>query len=115
MGIWFPDILWYFNRPLLATPESRADSFSFMCAHLFSPSVMAVNPIRELHWPVKRNAIGWLAEVTFAVQRRRLSCLQILTCRGRGRKKKSLFSQPRYEKVTFAGVVWRPERMERER
>lgn len=80
-----------------------------MCAHLLSPSVVGVNPITEPRWPVKRNAIGWLAEVTFAVQRRRLSCLQILTCSG----EKSLFFQPRYETVTFAGVLWRERERER--
>lgn len=87
----FPGILWHLARPLLATPESPADSFSFMCAHLPRPSVVAMNPIRELRRPATSDAIGRLAQVTFAVQRRRLSCLQILTCGGR--KKKIVFSQ----------------------
>lgn len=68
-----------------------------------------VNPIRESHWPVKRPAIGWLGKVTFAVRQRMLSSLQILTC-DEGWEEKSLFFLPRYEKVTFAGVVWRRER-----
>lgn len=41
-------VSWYFVAFQTGhTWESPADSFSFMCAHLLSPSVVGVNPIRE--------------------------------------------------------------------
>lgn len=90
--IWFPGILWHFSQPLLATPDSPANSFLFMCAHLPQSQCHGCEPHNRAAL-AREKKCDWLAvaKVTFAVHRRRLSCLVILTCSG---EKKAYFPSP---------------------
>lgn len=70
-------------------------------------------PLQSHSW-LREKMWDWLpkAGVTFVAPQWRLSCLLIHMCRGEGENtkkkwnKKAYFSEPGYETVTFAGVVW---------
>lgn len=96
-------ILWHFRHRLPIAPESPADSFSFMCAHLPHSQCHECEPHNTATLDREKNC-DWLAvtEVTFAVQQPRLSYLLIITCAGLG----GVFSQPRYEIATLAALEW---------
>lgn len=91
-----------------ATPESPADSFLFMCAHLPHSQCHGCEPHNRAALDREKNC-DWLAVTKWHLQFSSEGYIY-WSSRALGRKKKSGFSQPRYEIVTLAGVVWRRER-----